>query len=234
MASGLFGELYLRSTQPFLAEHVTAAEVRYLLEWLPRDGLILDVGCGHARHLSLLRASRPVIGIDLDAYSLRGLDASVVRGDFFELPFRDGAYAGAYAWYNTLFSFEDSKQVPLFRELARCVRPGGTLIVQGTWCQWAAAQAPAEFRTTLPDGSKLTERAAYDSVSGRDHIERELVTPEGRLMAGSFFIRYYALDVLEALLDEAGFTMSWVHGSIEGRPVSVTSPDLIVGAVKRG
>lgn len=242
--SGFSGELYLRSTRPFLSAHVTQADARYLgtrLDALKLDGPALDVGCGHGRHLHLMQRSqrqrRAVVGVELDEASLRALTAigvaPVVRGDFFRLPFRHGAFAAAYAWYNTLFSFEEASLVTALGELARIVRSRGQLIMHGTWWEWAAAQPPAEFRGTLPDGSKLLERAAYDPATGRDQIERELVTPGGQVMAGSFFIRYYPLDVLEALLDEAGFTTAWVHGDVEGHPVSPSSPDLIVGAVRR-
>ncbi len=51
---GFFGELYLRSTRPFQPASVTEAESRYLGERLREagtQGLVLDLGCGHGRHL---------------------------------------------------------------------------------------------------------------------------------------------------------------------------------------
>ncbi len=242
---GLFGELYLRTTRPFLPAHVTDAEVDYLVRRLSENrvpGPVLDVGCGHGRHLTALAhrvPNRDFVGVDLDPLSLtearlgRGSAASFVRGDFFALPFRSEAFACLYAWYNTLFCFDDSRVPGLLGELARCVKPGGQLIVQGTWCEWAQAQPTARYSGVI-EGGLLTEAVTYNAALGRDDIERRLTFEDGRVMAASFFIRYYPLDVLQGLLDEAGFKTMWVHGSIEEHPVKPTSPDLIVGAVKRG
>ena len=239
-AQRLVGELYLRTTRPFLREHVTRADVTYLAQKLkPHPGPVLDIGCGHGRHLhalTMLQPERTFIGIDLDPLSLSDLrstaPAPVARGDFFALPFRNNAFTAAFAWYNTLFSFDDNQQLPLFSSLARCVRPGGLLIFQGTWWEWAAAQPCANFEGALPDGARLFEQTTYRADSGRDEIVRRLELPDGQVMTASFFIRYYSLDVLTALLDDAGFKTVWVHGDVEGRAVSSSSPDLIVGAVR--
>lgn len=242
--NAFFGELYLRTTRPFLTAQVTAAEVAYLhrhLDQLSVEGPVLDIGCGHGRHLQPLAAVHPgrrFIGVDFDALSLRDLRAvepsPVTRGDFFALPFRQHAFAAAYAWYNTLFTFEDQVLPSALREIARCVKSRGLLIVQGTWWEWAAARPTAEYEGQLGDGSHLSERTIYNAARGRDEIRRCLTSPDGRAMAASFFIRYYPLDVLEALLDEAGFKTVWAHGSVEGHLVSPSSSDMIVGAVKRG
>ena len=235
--NGLFGELYLRSTKPFLPEHVTRADAEYLSARLAEHtvpGPVLDVGCGHGRHLHALKTSRFTVGLDLDALSLREVKTPAVRADFLKPPFRDGAFAVAYAWYNTLFTVEDERHAPLLHGLARCVRRGGLLILQGTNGAWARAQGTTLTHVPLADGSRLTEHVRFNAERGRDEIERRLELPDGRVMAASFFIRYYEVDALTRLLDDAGFTTMWVHGSLEGHPATERSPDLIVGAVKRG
>ena len=235
---GLFGELYLRSTRPFLPEAVSDAEGAYLsrqLEGVP--GALLDVGCGHGRHLARLAAFHGrLVGLDFDVRSLdeARAHAPVARGSFFALPFRDGAFGSAFSWYNTLGTFPDAAVPLALAEVARCVRPGGWFIVHGSSKAGAERQPEASFDGTLPDGAHLEERVRYDAGTGRDELTRALTLPDGRFMAASFFIRYYAADEWEALLDAAGFMVKWVHGALDGSAPSDVSVDLIVGAQRRG
>lgn len=232
-----FGELYFRSTLPFLAEGVTGHEVEYLgraFSAVGAGGPILDVGCGHGRHAGPLgrAGGRPVLGIDFDAYSLDRREAGfhALRADFFRLPLRDRCLAGAYSWYSTLFVFDDDRQLPLFREVARVVRPGGRLVLHTVPYDRVAAEPTASYDGVLPDGSRLTERSTFDPATGRDNAFRELTTPEGRVLSAHFFIRYYPLPQMHSLLEAAGFRVAWVHGGVAGGPLTPSSTDLIIGA----
>ena len=231
MVSGpFFGELYLRSTRPFLSELVTESEGRFLRTNLPQ-GRLLDLGCGHGRHLQHV----PAFGIDRDPLSLSEAKAHgpVVRGDFRQLPYRAGAFAGAWCWYNSLGTFEDD-QVPLIlAELGRCVAPGGTLVIQGSHPDRAVMQPEAGYDGPLQDGSHLKERAVYDPQKHRDEIHRALTLPDGRVLEAPFFIRYYQLAEWRTLLAEAGFDVQWAVGGIDGAALDHTSADVIVGAKRR-
>lgn len=238
---GFFGELYLRSTRPFQPEHLSDAEGAYLAERFQEvrsTGLILDLGCGHGRHLVRVgdRLGGRLIGVDFDALSLveAKLAAPVARGDLFTLPFRADVFGAAFCWYNTLGTFEDPAVPIALAELRRTIRAGGWLILQGSAPHSAEWQPTASYDGELPDGSHLVERVAYDRATRRDALTRELRLPDGRFMAASFFIRYYAPSEWEALLDAAGFEVKWVHGGVDGSPFSTASVELIVGAQKRG
>ncbi|MDX2014485.1 MAG: class I SAM-dependent methyltransferase [Myxococcaceae bacterium] len=231
---GFFGELYLRSTRPFLPEAVSDAEAAYLTRQLgDAMGAVLDLGCGHGRHLARLGAFKGrLVGVDFDALSLReaSAQAPVVRGSFFQLPFRAGAFGSAFCWYNTLGTFED-EAVPLaLAEVARCVRRGGRLIVHGSSPGSAERQPEASFDGLLPDGARLIERVRYDRHRRRDQLTRELTTLDGRLLSASFFIRYFSSAEWEALLAAAGFEIEWVHGAVDGSAPDASSVDQIIGA----
>lgn len=229
-----FGELYLRSTRPFLSRQGTLDERAFLARTFAWEaGPIVDLGCGHGRHLE----GQPGgwLGVDLDGLSLQEAKAHapVARGDFFALPFRTASLGGAFAWYNALFTFEEADQPRLFGEVARCLRPGALFVVQALPRAPLEREPEATFDGDLPDGSHLHETSRFDPSTGRDTSRRTLTTPEGRVMAASYFIRYYSPDELARLLEAAGFRVEFIQGGTDGRPLGDDATDVIVGA-RRG
>lgn len=231
---GFFGELYLRSTRPFLSARGSDGEAAFLRSRLPVDGPVLDLGCGHGRHLERL-GELPVLGVDRDGLSLREARqaAPVARGDFAALPFRSQSLAAVYVWYNTLGTFEPEEAQVMLREVARCLRPGGRFMAQGSHPQRAVEHPLSEYDGALPDGSHLLERCVWDAAGRRDRLTRRLTLPDGRVMAADFFIRYYDADEWRARLEDAGLELEWVCGGVDGSPATTASAELIVGARKR-
>jgi len=233
-----FGELYLRTTKPFISEQVTEAEAAYLRQVFTDhapEGPLVDLGCGHGRHLAHLTGTRPVFGLDRDWLSLEEAKAitPVARGDFSGLPFKSGALAGAWAWYNSVCTFPDSDFSQLLREVHRCLKPNGLLVIHTSPREKIATQPDAHAEHQLPDGSRLVEDAHYDPSTGRDLARRQLTLTDGRVMAADFFIRYYSLPELLRVLEAVGFRPLFAHGGLGFEAPSPEAEDLIVG-VSRG
>jgi SAM-dependent methyltransferase len=178
-----------------------------LLRLLPRDGLILDGGCGigastiyHARH------GRRMLGVDFAVGALATLRAAapgvaVCAGRVDALPLADGA-VDAYYSGGVIEHFEDGPG-PALAEAYRVLRPGGRLLL------------------VIPDLSPLRE-ALY---SGR----QRLVCDGSRPVAGfrrvpapasdaapwpdlQFFQYLLSPRDLRPLLRAAGFELLWSHG----------------------
>src|SRR5204863_490793 len=92
---------------------------------------ILEAGCGTGRILSRLAGvAAEAVGADLSRGMLQGSrrrGLEVVESDLGALPFRDGAF-------DLVYSFKVLAHVPhleeALREMARVVRPGGTLLLE--------------------------------------------------------------------------------------------------------
>ncbi len=105
----------------------------------PTD-LVIDVGCGASRVARLVSATSGArtVGLDLSLRSLRTSRAPapglLVQGDNLHLPFRSGC-ADLVISNGVIHHTPDARAA--FRELARILRPGGTLVVsvyhRGSW-----------------------------------------------------------------------------------------------------
>jgi SAM-dependent methyltransferase len=118
--------------------------------WRPgaRGGRWLDAGCGAGTYSRILGGhDLDVVGVD---YSLLALKKAAMRGpeprglivaDVRRLPFRPDTFDGVLCFGVTQAL---SESVPAVRELARQVRPGGELWVDGLNC-WCVAHAYARI-----------------------------------------------------------------------------------------
>ena len=235
---GFFGELYLRSTRPFLGAELSGREAAYLaraFDGVAAAGPILDLGCGHGRHAARLARQLPdgrsVIGLELDALSLTEREGAfpAIRGDLRALPIRSGTLGGAFAWYSSLFTFDDATQERLIFEIGRCLAPGGRLVVQTLPRERLEANPIGWFESALPGGGVVRECSRFDPESGCDNARRQLVTADGRFLSAPYFIRYYRPLELARMFEAFGFTVRWIHGGLGGEPCDSASAELIMG-----
>ncbi|KAB1186604.1 MULTISPECIES: class I SAM-dependent methyltransferase [Haloferax] len=122
-------EAYARTRDPTGSD---AALLSNLLRDLPENPVVLDVGCGDgARTLANLPAGS--IGLD---FSRRGLElatatvpaAQLVLADMLSVPLRDDS-VDAITAYHAVFHVPSESHPAVYREFARVVKPGGTLLM---------------------------------------------------------------------------------------------------------
>lgn len=149
---GVFGALprsYLDWRRSTLGRVTDALEERLLIEHIgPVRGLrVLDVGCGDGvLATKLAAAGADVTGLDATPAMLAaageraakaGVSLTLLSGDAEHLPFETDSF-DIIVSVATLCFIEDAA-TPL-REMARCLRPGGRLVLGelGKWNAWAA------------------------------------------------------------------------------------------------
>ena len=114
-----------------LCEHQTIRPL--LLRHLPRQGMILESGCGLGRWVFYLRSlGYDIIGIDLAPEALREAKAfdpevPIQEGDVLHSDFPDGCFHAAIS-LGVVEHFEEGPQQAL-SELRRLLKPGGLLFI---------------------------------------------------------------------------------------------------------
>ncbi len=236
-----YGDLYLDSVADLLTPALSAAEaeaIAALLELRPADR-VLDLACGHGRHVLALAGRASVVGLDRSTAYLeraRGAGASLVRGDLRRLPFREGAFDAAFSWYASLFMWDDRANLAALEEAARVLRPGGRLLVHHANPLRLARESEARAERALPGGGRVEETSRFDRRTGVDACARRLTRPDGTVLAGTAHLRYYSPAEWSALAPRAGLRLLGITCTSRGRHrterLDAEAPDLIALAEK--
>lgn len=198
----------------------TRQEAKFLAEALklPRDALVLDVGCGVGRHEPLLPWR--VVGADLS----RGLLETARRDSRAEawvqaearaLPFRpvfDGAFSVCEAAFGLLP--DDAAHVEMLRRVRACLKPGAPFLLS----------AMSVFVMCNDD--------AFDPATNTMTETHRVASPSGRAREFTLTTRAFAPREVLAMAREAGFEVEalWggVTGAYETRPYHVDDAEMLV------
>lgn len=215
--SAHYGTLYRGILAPELS---TEEEIAALRRILPRGGgPLLDIGCGHGRHLEVLRGDGwPLLGLDYSADLLRllppALRHAAVRGDMRRLPFRPASLAGACMIFNTFGYFDDETNAGVLRGVAGALRPGAPLVLD-----LPARAGMKDAVRSLPlnqrhhDGISIVEAWGLDE-EGRRIVSRGTWEIGGTAQEWEMALRLHTPVEMERMLRRAGFS-----GPIEIRPM---------------
>ena len=148
-----------------------------LLESLPDDARVLDVGCGDGMR-TLANLPADAVGLDLSRRGLELADGNVpnplVQGDMVHLPFADGSFDGITA-YHAVFHVERSTHPAVYAEFARVLKPGGRVLMtvgqgayQSTRRDWLRSGESMFFSTPGSDRTEVQlEEAGFEVVEER-------------------------------------------------------------------
>lgn len=203
-------DFYLESARLLNSQEESDEEARVILEEMAdTSGPIIDLGCGHGRHLFGMRGcGRLVIGVDLHPKSahLAMQYAPVMLADFTCLPFPGGTFAGAVAWCNAFGSLPETDFEPFFRETHRILQYGGVFVIQGTDAD-AAGDLPTDpVYIEFPSGEIITEVRTWNPKTSRDTLIRT-VKHRDMTASGELSVRYFNRKELTSLMSKHGFIL---------------------------
>lgn len=215
--SAHYGTLYSGILAPELS---TQEELAALRRILPRDrGPLLDIGCGHGRHLGILRREGwPLHGLDyspdLLALLPQWVRGAAVRADMRHPPFARASLAGACMMFNTFGYFDDEANAAALAAIASVLRPGAPLVID-----LPARSGMKEAVRALPLNTRrqgeisIVENWGLDP-GGRHIVSRGSWVIDGATQEWEMALRLYTPVEMDRLLRRAGFS-----GDIEIRPV---------------
>ena len=166
-------------------------------------GRLIDVGCGGGSHmLAFAEAGWTPVGVDVSEAQLalaRGRGCEVVRARAEELPFGDASFDAAVSmWAHT----DVDDYAAVLREVARVLRPGGTLVHVGVHPCFVGPHSQFVGGVGIPTlhpGYRAAGR--YDEAPG--------ISPTG-LRARVGAVHVPLADLLQAFLD-AGLRLERVE-----------------------
>jgi len=222
--------LFLETTRRFAPQKLAREDVRAALRLagVEPGKPVVDLGCGYGRHLrELLQWGHRAVGIDRSALllgeaRLEAPGATLLRGDLRALPFHAGSMAAAFCFYSSMFLGTDEDAALGLAEVARILRPGGSLVLTTDNPIRLAARPVAHFEEDVPGLGHVVEESTFDVEKAVDTVHKSLRTPEGERLQATFTIRYYAPDELARLAAVAGLTFLRTD-----EPLTETTPQLV-------
>jgi len=113
-----------------------------VLARIPRDGRVLDLGCGGGSITYELTRRARVVGLDRSAVQLAlaraaAPQAHLVRADIAEVAFRQGSFDAVVAFW-TLIHVQSDRHRSVIADIHDWLRPGG--VFAGTWARATASR----------------------------------------------------------------------------------------------
>ena len=172
---GLLGRMMLVSMEK---EHLPMAKWAFTQLHVPKDGYILDIGCGGGYNVRRLLEASPngkVAGFDISEESVRkakkinkkeiGKRCRIQQGSVEKMPFRDGQFDFVTAFETVFFWPDLSKDI---REVYRVVKPKGRFAVINNYgdpgIDWEK-KVPCMKRRTAEEIKQFMEDAGFANIT---------------------------------------------------------------------
>lgn len=165
---------------------------KFLDQWLPANGRVLDVGCGTGRYCAELdKTGRSCVGIDLDPGMIGEAERLNTAGDYRILGMEDirllpaGSFNGVVCIGNVLPHLPAGRMAAFIMDMNALLAPGGVWIFQTVNFDPILKNEDFVFpELTFPE-SDLTFLRWYEDIRvDRLSFHTSLMGPEGEIFGG--------------------------------------------------
>ncbi len=201
----------------------------------------LDLCCGVGRHsLELARRGFVVTGVDRTSQFLEranrqaedeGLSVEFVHEDMRQFC-RPDSFDAAINFFTSFGFFSNEENLRVLQNLHESLKPGGRLVMEMVGKEILARtfQERDWFRSKDGETVLLEERKIRDGGRWVD-VKWHLIKGSER-REGSWSLRLYSGEELEASLRRMGFNSVKLYGTVEGAPYDVNAKRLVAVAQK--
>lgn len=235
-----FGQHYLEAYQPVLTAERTIREVDFVEKTLalPPGSRILDLCCGHGRHLMEL-ASRgyEMTGLDLNPVFLnmaredadrRALKVRLELRDMRDIPFVEEFDAAINVFTAFGYLESDDEDQKVLEAVARALKSGGLFLMELMHRDSLARIFQPRGWYETEAGLKVLEERRFDPLTGRNDVRHITIYPDGTTREMCHSVRIYTLTELNRMLTGAGLSVQATYGGVDGSPFTLESRRLIV------
>jgi SAM-dependent methyltransferase len=234
-----FDAQYLAEYEPLFSPVRDRREVARLIEVLalPVGARVLDVPCGQGRHARLLaEAGFAVDALDYSRHLLAvaraGAGATAVRfhrGDMRALPPRWTGRFDAVINVFTSFGFfrHPADDARALAEMARVLRPGGTLVWHGASRDGVMARFLGRDWWPIGDDTLVAHERTFDPLSGILTVDAQWRGPAG-LGHRTYAMRLFTATRLAEMLAQVGVIVEEAFDGFAPRPLTRRSREMLL------
>jgi SAM-dependent methyltransferase len=219
----IFDESWI-SLEPRSASFHAREDIRFLVKHceVPRQGKILDLGCGTGRHaMEMASAGYEVVGLDRSRLYLEKAVEEANRSDlkirFVEGDMRSFSFPPAFdaitSFHTSFGYFSDRQNKKSLRCMASCLAPEGQLIIDVVNRDWVASIG-ARRLWWEHRGYLVMEDVLFHDDTGRLEVERTVVGENAPRWDQKFSIRLYTVAEYAALFREVGLELVDITGNL--------------------
>ena len=210
---------------------------------LPKGAKILDLCCGHGRHLlPLAEMGYQMTGLDLSRKALAILAKSVknkklkiriIRGDMREIPFKNEFDTvinmfTAFGYLET--DYEDFK---VLKSIAKALKPGGKFLIDIMNRNWILTNFHPKSWERIGELLLLEERI-YDTETHHNIVKIQILDRKGKWHKAVYVVRMYSLAEMRKNLNKVGLKIVKVYGdTIVNQKFTKNSRRLVILAMKK-
>lgn len=224
-----------------LSDERTQQDVDFLEKILnlPRNAKVLDLCCGHGRHLVLLAKKYDMTGLDMDENALKeaqtnadkkNISPRIVTGDMRDIPFQN-EFDAVINMFNSFGYFNDDKEnLSVLKEINKSLKDDGLLVLDLRNKKETANFLP-RYWFKHKNMYVLMENSFNKSLN-QEEVKMIIIDEKGNTQKTDFSVKLYSLDQITDMLNKTGFSLEKKYGGTDFSEYSNISNKMILVAKK--